>query len=77
MAKDVDICKLMMDTYKPEDIVAYVAKRMNTITNEVNKALSENNMNLVVTGVSAYGIMTQIMRELDKKMNGEKPVNIV
>ena len=77
MAKDVDICKLMMDTYKPEDIVAYVAKRMNTITNEVNKALSENNMNLVVTGVGAYGIMTQIMRELDKKMNGEKPVNIV
>lgn len=77
MAKDVDICKLMMDTYKPEDIVAYVAKRMSTITNEVNKALSENNMNLVITGVGAYGIMTQIMRELDKKMNGEKPVNIV
>lgn len=77
MAKDVDICKLMMDTYEPEDIVAYVARRMSTITNEVNNALGENNMNLVVTGVGAYGIMTQIMRELDKKMNGEKPVNIV
>lgn len=77
MAKEINISKMIVKEYEPKDIVAYVTPRLGLIVQDFADAVENNNMSKMALDASSLSLIYNILKELDTKLNGEKPTTVL
>jgi len=77
MARQVNYVKDIVDNYTTEEIISFVSKGLSTTVAQMNRASGEQNLcmwgNIATTTAEIYAIV----KELDKKLNGDKTQGVL
>lgn len=74
---NINVAGLINAKYEPKDVVKYLAKYVQAISDSTGSAVAEQNMYGLVASLSHIQDVADILKALDKKMNGQKTPTVV
>ena len=77
MAKEINAPKMIVKEFEPKDIIAYITPMVGSIVQDFAMAVEKNNMSKMALDASSLTQVYNILRELDIKLNGEKPTTVL
>lgn len=72
MAEKKQMIEEYVKNHTEKEIIARIARDLGLISQEAHSALNDQNMYLLAAKVVDMGYILEIVRALDKKMNGPK-----
>ncbi len=77
MAKQVNYVRDMVRDYRTEDIIAYLDKGMGVAIQTMDRAIADQNLAQFGSTTSVMTEAWAIIHEMNKKLNGEKPTEVL
>lgn len=77
MAEEINAPKMIVEKFEPKDIIAYITPMVGSVVKDFAMAVENNNMSRVALDASSLTQVYNILRELDIKLNGDKPTTVL
>lgn len=77
MARQIDSAKDIVTNYSVEDVIAYLDRGLALALNDMDKAIVEQNLAHFGSNASLLAEIYKVTHELNKKMNGSKPNEVL
>lgn len=68
---------MIVEKFETKDIIAYITPIVGSVVQDFAMAVENNNMSRVALDASSLTQAYNILRELDIKLNGEKPMTVL